>query len=43
MKIKEVQKEIKDNNNLIKQSSRDILKERYLEEAKKRVICDLFS
>ena len=37
---KEIKKE---NKNLIKTASIDILKERYLEEAKKRVMADLFS
>jgi len=31
------------NNSLIKSASRDILKEKYLEEAKRRVMMDLFS
>ena len=33
----------KENKNLVKSASRDILKEKYLEEAKRRVMADLFS
>lgn len=36
-------KERKEKKNLYKSASRDILKEKYLEEAKRRVMMDLFS
>lgn len=36
-------KEIKEKKQIVKSASRDILKERYLEEAKKRVMMDLFT
>lgn len=36
-------KEIKEKKQIVKTASRDILKERYLEEAKKRVMMDLFT
>lgn len=41
-KDKEI-KEIKEKKQIVKTASRDILKERYLEEAKKRVMMDLFT
>lgn len=36
-------KEAKEKKQIVKTASRDILKERYLEEAKKRVMMDLFT
>lgn len=36
-------KETKEKKQIVKTASRDILKERYLEEAKKRVMMDLFT
>ena len=37
------EQEIKEKKELYKSASRDILKEKYLEEAKRRVMADLFS
>lgn len=43
MKPETKQEEIKEKKELYKTASRDILKEKYLEEAKRRVMMDLFS
>jgi hypothetical protein len=42
-KIKDDEDERKEKKQLYKSASRDILKEKYLEEAKRRVMMDLFS
>lgn len=41
--IRDIKKIEKDSNKLIKSASRDILKDKFIEEAKRRVMIDLFS